>query len=166
VQDSDHVASGDDGFKKGLNGSSTRDAGTWVSGHVYEQGEVVTYLGDKYVAKNVIEDATTNPAANTAEWNPYTASGGASKTSQRINQYMNSGPGSATGEDLRERADLADGQRARSAAAAARHLGRDQRHRRRGRQGQPPRQGRPRALRHRRKRRRGLRRRRRRDPRA
>ena len=99
VQDADHVASGDGGYKSGLNGSSTRDAGTWTSGHVYEQGEVVTYLGNKYVAKNRIAHPTENPASNGfSEWNPYTASGGASMTSARISQYLSSGPNSATGK--------------------------------------------------------------------
>ena len=51
----DDAAKGDGGYKDAVNGASTRDAGPWSGAVAYKQGDVVTYSGQKYVARGAIE---------------------------------------------------------------------------------------------------------------
>src|SRR6185436_6394777 len=80
VSDSDDAAKGDGGYKDAVNGASVREVGNWVSGTAYIQGDVVVYLGKKYVARKTIENTSAAPSDNTVsaaypdgEWNVYTA---------------------------------------------------------------------------------------------
>src|SRR6185503_12317607 len=84
VSDSDDVAKGDGGYKNTIDGASVRDAGAFSLGADYRQGDVVTYSGQKYVARMAVTNAPVAPTADLydevtnpddeAKWGLYTAS--------------------------------------------------------------------------------------------
>src|SRR3990172_5899872 len=93
VNDSDAIASGGDnsctdsdcadsgpGYKSSLEGASTRDAGPWTSGMEYRQGDVVTFSGSRFIARQTITDTSSTPNVNTSEWNSYSSSAAADIT--------------------------------------------------------------------------------------
>ena len=150
ADDADQVASGDEGYKDSLDGSSTRDQGVWVMGTVYEQGDVVSHAGKKWVAKNRLEHPNSAPNVDPDdEWNEFKGTASDARTTTRINAIFGGGLEQRRQQDRRRRSELADGHGARAEAAAARSLGGDRRHRARRRLRPPPREGRSRPLRHR-----------------
>src|SRR5207248_11178442 len=90
TSDSDSVAKGDGGYKDGLNGASVRDAGTWTSGTIYKQGEVVAFGGHKYVGRETTNGSrkTQDPTVNTGDWQLYNSSASADKTNDRMSSGL------------------------------------------------------------------------------
>ena len=74
------------GYTSGLSGTSGADQGTWVSGHAYLKGDVVSYFDGaetkSYSAKADIVNTSLDPKSNSAEWNGEQSQ---LKTNSRIN---------------------------------------------------------------------------------